>query len=168
MLVKPSQGLEDPVPDTFPLGGLEDEAQDGDSHSGAAELAREASSQPSGVDSQARAICGAVVWRKGVLTPGPGGGLVRAHEPCHAGEASLGPTGPRLGHLATQRAGGRSPGLGTPIPWPPGPQARPGVLNSNRQGKPPWAQWTPRPMPLRVRQAGGREHLPQGLVGARS
>ncbi|KAJ1132403.1 hypothetical protein NDU88_010717 [Pleurodeles waltl] len=55
--------------------------------------------------------------------------------------------------------GAPTPGL--PKPWP---GAQLGPLNSNR--KPPGAQWTPRPEPLGVRQAGAREHPPQGQAGA--
>ncbi|KAJ1177149.1 hypothetical protein NDU88_002411 [Pleurodeles waltl] len=51
MLAKPSRGLLDSVPGTFPPGRPEDEAQDAGSHLGAPEpqLAEEAFSQPSGL-----------------------------------------------------------------------------------------------------------------------
>ncbi|KAJ1128451.1 hypothetical protein NDU88_006829 [Pleurodeles waltl] len=41
-----------------------------------------------------------------------------------------------------------------------------GPLNPNWKGKPPWSWQTPRPEPLGVLQAEGREHPPQGPVGA--
>ncbi|KAJ1198289.1 hypothetical protein NDU88_002131 [Pleurodeles waltl] len=72
------------------------------------------------------------------------------------------------GALALGGGRGQRPGWGL-LPWgqpEPWPGARPGPLNSNHKRKPPGARQTPKLEPLWVRQAGGRECLPQGPVGA--
>ncbi|KAJ1149413.1 hypothetical protein NDU88_002223 [Pleurodeles waltl] len=108
MLVKPSRGLRVSVPGTFPPGRLEDEAQDGSTQPGACdlELAGEACPQHSGLPDPS--------WystlEEGSAHTRAWQGLVRAHELCHAGEASLGSPGPCPGRLATQWAGGPCPG----------------------------------------------------------
>ncbi|KAJ1194678.1 hypothetical protein NDU88_003964 [Pleurodeles waltl] len=84
--------------------------------------------------------------------------------PTRGPEASLqtrkplpGPAGPRPSIFATHQGRGQSPGKGFPpwfLPQPSlGPTAWPGPLNPKQQGKPAFAQCTPRPS--RVRQAGG-------------
>ncbi|KAJ1190212.1 hypothetical protein NDU88_006950 [Pleurodeles waltl] len=69
MLAKPSRGLCDPVPGTFPPSGPEDEAQDGGSHPRApeSEQAGEASSHPNGLPGR----CLATRWAGG-RSPGRG------------------------------------------------------------------------------------------------
>ncbi|KAJ1124518.1 hypothetical protein NDU88_002969 [Pleurodeles waltl] len=69
---------------------------------------------------------------------------------------------PRPEHLRVRQAGGIEHQPHCPV----GARLRP--LNPNCQGKPPWALWTPRSGPLRVRQARGRECLSQGPAGAQS
>ncbi|KAJ1123764.1 hypothetical protein NDU88_002231 [Pleurodeles waltl] len=83
MLVKPTRGLRNSVPGTFPPDWLKEEAQEGGSHPGAPEpeLAGKASPRPSGLP--APSWCGTL--EEGSAHPWAWRGLVRAHELGHAG-----------------------------------------------------------------------------------
>ncbi|KAJ1136764.1 hypothetical protein NDU88_003178 [Pleurodeles waltl] len=132
MIAKPSRGLRDSVPGTFPPGGPESEALDAESHPGAPEpeLAEEAS--PSPVHSQP--LHGAACWRKGVPTPGPGeawSGLINSSMQVRPPWALWDPVRGALLHVGLededQYRGSDSD------PWP---RAQMGPLSMNWQGKP--------------------------------
>ncbi|KAJ1161333.1 hypothetical protein NDU88_001820 [Pleurodeles waltl] len=145
MLVKPSQGLQDSVPGTFPPAGPEEESQNGVSHPGVTEpeLVGEASHQPIGLP--APSWCGTLEegsahprawwawsglmnsdmqrtasWRKGAPSPGPGEGLAGAPKSELAGEASLGP----VDSEAWAPQGTAAWKKGVPAPGPSGGPAR--------------------------------------------
>ncbi|KAJ1171494.1 hypothetical protein NDU88_003355 [Pleurodeles waltl] len=117
-LVKPSRGMQDSVPGTFPPGGPEDEAQDVGSHPGAPEpeLAEEASPQPSGL--LAPSWCG--MPEEGSAQPRAWRGLIRAHELSHAGALAL------RGQRTKIRMGGPTPGPPRALAWGPagGPELK--------------------------------------------
>ncbi|KAJ1192428.1 hypothetical protein NDU88_001735 [Pleurodeles waltl] len=112
MLAKPSRGLPDSVPGTFPPGRREDEAQDAGSHPGAPEpeLAGEASPQPSGLP--VPSWCG--MLEEGSAHPRTWRGLVRAHELVHAGRPSGTPSQEPC-HMECRRT---KPRMGVPKPGP--------------------------------------------------
>ncbi|KAJ1112519.1 hypothetical protein NDU88_000782 [Pleurodeles waltl] len=97
-------------------------------------------------------------WAK-PRTEGPTSGFVGAPEPKLTGEASFGPVDSQT--WAPQGTAGWSKGAPTPVPdggvaWDPEPKLA---------GEASPGRGTPRPGPLRVRQAGGRELPSQGPAG---
>ncbi|KAJ1181990.1 hypothetical protein NDU88_007189 [Pleurodeles waltl] len=102
--------------------------------------------------------------RMGAHTPGPARALARGP----AGVPKLKPEEEAFPCPADSQAwapwGTAGWSEGAPPQDPVGAQL--GPLNPNRKGKPPRAWWTPRPGPLRVWQARGRECQSQGPVGA--
>ncbi|KAJ1192046.1 hypothetical protein NDU88_001358 [Pleurodeles waltl] len=104
------QRLAGPRPQHFPTDGLEDESPGWGGPSPEPELAWEASNQPRVLSGPL--WCGSL--EEGSFRSRAWPGLVGAQELGHSGEASLGPTGPGAGCLATRWAGGQSPGYRFP------------------------------------------------------
>ncbi|KAJ1219032.1 hypothetical protein NDU88_006603 [Pleurodeles waltl] len=93
-------------------------------------------------------------------TRAPNLGPAGAPEPKMTGEALIGPVDSQA--WAPQGTAGWRKVVSAPRLV----GARPRPLNQNQRGKPLCARWTPSLGPLRVQQAGGREHQSQGTAGA--